>query len=155
MSAPMTSASSPKSDQPAGRSEGQANYTIAELAEAFGISHRTLRFYEDKGMLRPRRVGNKRLYTNRDRRRLRIILDGKQVGLTLREIQQYLDTYDLRDGSYDHLRRALDKVHHQRHLLQQRRAAIEKSLEELARVEQIIEGMLAEPQDPDGHGDKI
>jgi len=151
----MTSASSRKPDRPSGRSEGPAIYTIAELAEAFGISHRTLRFYEDKGMLRPRRVGNKRLYTNRDRRRLRIILDGKQVGLTLREIQQYLDTYDLRDGSYDHLRRALDKVHHQRHLLQQRRAAIEKSLEELARVEEIIEGMLAEPQDPDGHGDKI
>ena len=77
------------------------------------------------------------------------------MGLTLREIQEYLDTYDLRDGSYEHLRRALDKVQHQRHLLQQRRSAIEKSLAELARVEQIIEGMLAEPQDPDGQGDKI
>lgn len=144
-----------RKDRAVRRSEGPAIYTIAELAEAFSITHRTLRFYEDKGMLRPRRVGNKRLYTNRDRLRLRIILDGKQVGLTLREIQEYLDTYDLRDGSYDHLRRALDKVHHQRHLLQQRRQAIEKSLAELARVEQIIEGMLAEPQDPDGQGDII
>ncbi|WP_127144901.1 MerR family transcriptional regulator [Pelagibacterium montanilacus] len=144
-----------RKDRPPPRGEGPAIYTIAELAEAFSITHRTLRFYEDKGMLKPRRVGNRRLYTNRDRRRLRIILDGKQVGLTLREIQEFLDTYDLRDGSYDHLRRALDKVHHQRHLLQQRRAAIETSLNELARVEQIIEGMLAEPQDPDGQGDKI
>lgn len=144
-----------RKDRVARRSEGPAIYTIAELADAFSITHRTLRFYEDKGMLRPRRVGSKRLYTNRDRLRLRIILDGKQVGLTLREIQEYLDTYDLRDGSYDHLRRALDKVHHQRHLLQQRRSAIEKSLAELARVEEIIEGMLAEPQDPDGQGDKI
>lgn len=137
------------------KGDGPAIYTIAELAEIFSITHRTLRFYEDKGMLRPRRVGNKRLYTNRDRRKLRIILDGKQVGLSLREIQQYLDTYDLRDGSYVHLRTALDKVHHQRHLLQQRRVAIEKSLSELARVEQIIEGMMSEPQDPDGQGDII
>lgn len=149
----MTSAA--RKDRAPHRNDGPAIYTIAELSEAFDITHRTLRFYEDKGMLRPRRVGNRRLYTNRDRRRLRIILDGKQVGLTLREIQEYLDTYDLRDGSYDHLRRALDKVHHQRHLLQQRRTAIEKSLSELARVEQIIEGMLAEPQDPDGQGDII
>jgi DNA-binding transcriptional MerR regulator len=148
------SSTSPQGTRPR-RKDGPAIYTIAELADAFGISHRTLRFYEDKGMLRPRRVGNRRLYSNREKRRLRIILDGKQVGLTLREIQEFLDTYDLRDGSYDHLRRALDKVHHQRHLLQQRRAAIETSLAELARVEQIIEGMLAEPQDPDGAGDKI
>jgi DNA-binding transcriptional MerR regulator len=147
--------SAARKERAARRSDGPAIYTIAELADAFGITHRTLRFYEDKGMLRPRRVGNRRLYTNRDRLRLRIILDGKQVGLTLREIQEYIDTYDLRDGSYEHLRRALDKVHHQRHLLQQRRAAIEKSLTELARVEQIIEGMLAEPQDPDGQGDII
>lgn len=149
----MTNAA--RKDRAQQRGDGPAIYTIAELAEAFDVTHRTLRFYEDKGMLRPRRVGNKRLYTNRDRRRLRIILDGKQVGLTLREVQEYLDTYDLRDGSYDHLRRALDKVHHQRHLLQQRRAAIDKSLNELVRVEQIIEGMLAKPQDPDGRGDII
>lgn len=135
--------------------EGPAIYTIAELAEAFGITHRALRFYEDRGMLRPRRIGQKRLYTNRDRRRLRVILDGKQVGLSLRQIQEFLDTYDLRDGNYDQLRRALDKVYAQRLLLQQRRVAIEKSLAELARVEQIIEGMMAEPQDPDGRGDLL
>src|SRR5690554_2642073 len=132
----MTSARKSRSAQ---RGYGPAIYTIAELADTFGITHRTLRFYEDKGMLRPRRVGNRRLYTNRDRTRLRIILDGKQVGLTLREIQDYLDTYDLRDGSYEHLRRALDKVQHQRHLLHQRSAAIEASLVELARAEKIIE----------------
>ncbi|MFT6658399.1 MerR family transcriptional regulator [Maritalea sp.] len=117
-------------------------YTIGDLADFFGITHRALRFYEDKGMLKPRRIGQKRLYSNRDRTKLRLILNGKQIGMTIREIQDFLESYELRDGNDVQMRKALAKVRSQRLLLKQRRESIEMSLLELERVEAIIAGMV-------------
>jgi len=117
-------------------------YTIGDLADFFGITHRALRFYEDKGMLKPRRVGQKRLYSNKDRTKLRLILNGKQIGMTIREIQEFLESYELRDGNDVQMRKALAKIRSQRLLLKQRRESIEMSLQELERVEKIIAGMV-------------
>lgn len=68
-------------------------YTITDLANEFGITHRTLRFYEEKGLIEPERKGQTRLYSKRDRARLQLILRGRDVGLTLYEIRQILDLY--------------------------------------------------------------
>jgi DNA-binding transcriptional MerR regulator len=68
-------------------------YTITELANEFGITHRTLRFYEEKGLIEPERRGQTRIYSPRDRARLRLILNGRELGLTLYEIRQILDSY--------------------------------------------------------------
>ncbi|MGJ8527805.1 MerR family transcriptional regulator [Maritalea sp.] len=117
-------------------------YTIGDLADFFGITHRALRFYEDKGMLKPRRVGQKRLYSSKDRTKLRLILNGKQIGMTIREIQAFLESYELRDGNERQMRKALAKIRSQRLLLKQRRESIDISLQELERVEKIIAGMV-------------
>lgn len=93
-------------------------------------------------MLKPRRVGQKRLYSNKDRTKLRLILNGKQIGMTIREIQEFLESYELRDGNDVQMRKALAKVRSQRLLLKQRRESIEMSLQELERVEKIIAGMV-------------
>ncbi|MDO8839079.1 MAG: MerR family DNA-binding transcriptional regulator [Parvibaculum sp.] len=69
-------------------------WTITDLAAEFGITPRALRFYEEKGMLSPDRRGQARLYSKRDRARLKLILNGRDVGLTLYEIRTILDLYD-------------------------------------------------------------
>jgi len=68
-------------------------YTITDLANEFGITHRALRFYEEKGLIEPERKGQTRIYSDRDRVRLRLIVNGRDVGLTLYEIRQILDSY--------------------------------------------------------------
>lgn len=68
-------------------------YTITDLANEFGITHRALRFYEEKGLIEPERKGQTRIYSNRDRARLRLIVNGRDIGLTLYEIRQILDSY--------------------------------------------------------------
>ena len=73
-------------------------FTIRDLAKEFGVSARTLRFYEEKGLLDPTRRGEQRLYTRRDRARLAYVLAGKTVGFSLEEVREMLDLYDLGDG---------------------------------------------------------
>ena len=68
--------------------------TVTDLAHELGISARTLRFYEDKGLIAPRRIGAARVYSHRERARMILILRGKELGFSLREIQDYLDLYD-------------------------------------------------------------
>src|SRR5437588_5761655 len=74
---------------------GRKSFTIRELTKEFGISARTLRFYEEKGLIVPRRNGQERLYSRRDRARLKYVLMGKAVGFSLEEVRQMLDLYDL------------------------------------------------------------
>lgn len=69
-------------------------YTIGELASAFQLSPRAIRFYEDQGLLSPQRAGTTRVYTKRDRARLQLILRGKRLGFTLADIREFLDLYD-------------------------------------------------------------
>src|SRR5580700_7216029 len=77
---------------------GRDVFTIRDLTKEFGVSARTLRFYEEKGLLDPRRNGEQRLYSRRDRARLRYVLMGKSVGFSLEEVREMLDLYDLGDG---------------------------------------------------------
>ncbi len=78
---------------------GNSLYSVTELGKELGVSARTIRFYEDKGLLSPSRVGNNRVYAARDRARMILILRGKQLGFSLREIKEYLDLYDCRSNT--------------------------------------------------------
>ena len=73
----------------------QKLYSVSELATELGVTARALRFYEDKGLISPQRAGNTRVYTYRDRGRLMLILRGKRLGFSLREVRDWLDLYDL------------------------------------------------------------
>lgn len=121
----------------------QATFTIGELADAFGVSHRTLRFYEDKGLIHPQRQGVTRLYSRRDRRRLELILLGRKVGFSLDEIGSMLAAYDLRDGHPAQLKIALSHLDAQAGMLERRKQDIEEALEALARTRALVAGMLA------------
>jgi DNA-binding transcriptional MerR regulator len=76
----------------------KTHYSIGELCDEFGVTARALRFYEDEELIAPERRGTQRLYTDRDRARLAWILRGKRVGLSLAEIKELLDLYDIGDG---------------------------------------------------------
>ncbi len=118
-------------------------YTISELAREFGVTPRALRFYEDKDLLHPARDGMMRVYSNRDRARLKLILRGKRVGLPLADIREILDLYDIGDGQRAQLRTSLAKFRKQADELSRQREDIDKALEELERGIGWIEEQLA------------
>lgn len=128
------------------KSSKKTSFSIGELAKEFGITLRTLRFYEDKGLLNPRRAGLTRIYTRRDRARLKLVLMGKSVGFSLNEILDMLDLYDLRDGQVTQLRVALDKFSEQIGVLQKQKSDIEQAIDELGRTVQIVSGMLKQKE---------
>jgi len=82
--------------------------TIREMCDKYGVTPRTLRFYEAKELLFPQREGQKRLFTNRDRARLKLILRGKRFGFSLEDIRQLLDLYDLGDGQFTQFARTIE-----------------------------------------------
>ena len=85
-------------------------WTIAELAEEFGVTHRTIRFYEDRGLITPQRRGTRRIYHPRDRVRLELVLRGKRLGFDLAEIRRIVDMYDEAPGEEGQLRYLLDQI---------------------------------------------
>ena len=117
-------------------------FTIGDLAREFGVTLRTLRFYEDKGLLTPRRQGSQRLYSRRDRARLKLILMGKKVGFSLEEIREMLSLYDLKDGQVTLLRVALKKFGDQIAILTGQKQAIEQAIDELSQTVTVVAGML-------------
>ena len=117
-------------------------FTIGDLSREFGVTLRTLRFYEDKQLLNPKRQGMNRLYSRRDRARLKLVLMGKKVGFSLTEIKEMLDLYDLKDGQVTQLKVALSKFNQQIEVLRQQKRHIEQALEELTRTTEIVTGML-------------
>ena len=119
-------------------------FTIGELSREFGVTLRTIRFYEDKGLLNPRRQGLTRLYSRRDRARLKLILLGKRVGFSLVEIGEMLDLYDLKDGQTTQLRVALGKFDQQITFLENQRAEIDQAVNDLKRAREVVSGMLKE-----------
>lgn len=121
-----------------------ATYSIGELAREFAVSLRTLRFYEDKGLISPRREGTTRIYSRRDRARLRLVLTGKRVGFSLGEIREMLTLYDLRDGQVSQMRVALDRFNQQIDILERQRRDIEQAIDELRRTVSVVSGMLRE-----------
>jgi DNA-binding transcriptional MerR regulator len=106
-------------------------FRIGELSKEFDVTLRTLRFYEDKGLLTPRRVGNTRLYSRGDRARLKLILLGKRVGLSLQDVREILDLYDPTGDNTRQLSAALNKGEEQMTVLKKQRAELDKAIEEL------------------------
>ena len=105
--------------------------TISEMCVAFDVTPRTLRFYEAKELLSPRREGTKRLFTKRDRARLTLILRGKRFGFSLEDIRQLLDLYD-RDGSQQtQLARTYDIARARLTQMEQQRAELDEAITEL------------------------
>jgi DNA-binding transcriptional MerR regulator len=118
-------------------------FTIRDLAKEFGVSARTLRFYEEKGLVNPRREGQDRLYSRRDRARLKYVMMGKCVGFSLDEIREMLDLYDVGDRQVTQLKVAHDKFGERIARLQRQRDEIDRAIAELAHARKIIDGMLA------------
>ena len=125
---------------------GKTAYSIGDLAREFDVTLRTLRFYEDKGLLNPRRRVTTRIYTRRDRARLKLVLMGKRVGFSLEEIRSMLDLYDLRDGQVTQLRVSLTKFREQVARLREQKAEIDTAISELTRTCDIVEGILKEKE---------
>jgi DNA-binding transcriptional MerR regulator len=107
-------------------------FGITELCREFGISLRAIRFYEDKGLLNPRRVNGTRVYTRRDRARLALILRAKAIGSSLAEIKHYLDLYGSHgEGRVQQMRYVLQRTDQAIAELEERRAHIDATLAEL------------------------
>lgn len=123
-------------DQALAAEDDGALYSVSQLASELGVTARAIRFYEDKDLITPQRAGTTRVYTSRDRARLRLILRGKQLGFSLREIKEYLDLYDADPQHQTQIRQLLEGVRRRTALLQAQRAAIDASLDELTNIEQ-------------------
>jgi DNA-binding transcriptional MerR regulator len=110
-------------------------YAIGELAREFGITSRTLRLYEEEGLLDPKRDGTRRIYSERNRVRLRLILRGKRLGWSLSEIRESFDLYDSKLGEEAQLESMLGKLQLRRETLIAQRNDIDAALRDLDRVE--------------------
>lgn len=121
-------------------------WTIAELADEFGVTHRSLRHYEELQMLAPERVGNTRIYHRSDHVRLGLIVRGRRLGFTLAQIRTIVTMYDQQPGEAGQLTYLLSQVADRRHDLEQRRRDIEASLAELDTLERRCREDLAELQ---------
>ena len=136
-----------KDDMAGASSEAADGFTrIGELAKKYGVTLRTLRFYEDKGLLTPKREGTTRLYARRDVARLKLIMLGRKVGFSLREVKQMLDLYDPGGSNTKQLKLALDKSEKQLGRLEKQRVAIDEAISELTRSIGIVRTMLSQRQ---------
>ena len=106
-------------------------YSISDLSEEFGVTARALRFYEDEALIAPERRGTTRLYSERDRSRLAWILRGKRVGLSLADIKELLDLYDIGDGRKTQRMKTVERCQAQADKLEQQRVDIDATINEL------------------------
>ena len=145
--APDAPSTAPAAQQPpTGRT-----WTITELAHEFDITPRAIRFYEDVGLLTPARAGRNRVYTLRDRTRLKLTLRGKRLGLSLQEIKQLVDMYDSPSDTAQQLQAFLGVLGEHRRLLEQQLEDLQVTLAEIAQHEErclrMIEGKSGELSD--------
>lgn len=110
-------------------------FTITELADEFALTTRAIRFYEDQGLLSPERRGTRRIYTPRERVRLKLILRGKRLGMSLADIAGILDLYDADHNERPQLMKFLEVLAARRVLLEQQREDIDVVLEEITAIE--------------------
>jgi DNA-binding transcriptional MerR regulator len=125
---------------PPPRSTADANQApslrgIQDVATHLGVTHRTLRFYEDKGLIEPQRVGNTRIYAKRDVARMQLILRGKRLGFSIKEIKDFLDLYDADPQHVEQNQMLLGQVRKRIAQLEHQREAIDKTLVELRAIE--------------------
>lgn len=113
---------------------GGRTFSIGELASEFEITSRALRVYEEEGLLAPLRDGTRRIYSESNRTRLRLILRGKRLGWSLSEIKELFDLYDSSHGEEAQLELMLDKLRQRRQTLEAQRRDIDHALEELERI---------------------
>jgi len=106
-------------------------FTISELAKEFGVTTRTLRFYEDQGLLSPKREGTNRVFSPRDRVRLKLALRGKRLGFSLAEIRELFELYDVSRDEHKQLEEFLTRLERRRAHLEQQREDIEIMLHEI------------------------
>lgn len=118
-------------------------YSITELSREYDVTTRAIRFYEDQGLLQPARRGRTRVYSNRDRVRLKLILRGKRLGFTLHETRELFDLYDSSPGEIGQMQYFLKKIRERRAILQQQQQDIEMLLQELDTIEEQCESQLS------------
>ena len=109
---------------------------IQDVARKLGVTLRTLRFYEKEGLIKPERVGTTRVYTRREIARMQLILRGKRLGFSIREIGEFLDLYDADPEHQEQMQRLIDKVRERLSELEEQRVALELTIEELTVIEQ-------------------
>lgn len=117
------------------QNEPNKNYSIRDLADEYGITTRTIRFYEDKGLITPTRDGQRRIYVKRDRARLKLILRGKRLGFSLDEIVQLVNLYETPEDEIPQLKVYLETLQQHKVMLLAQKLDLEKTLEELEAAE--------------------
>lgn len=146
--------SSPKSAASSGKSAAKdavsPSFTITELAAEFDVTPRAIRFYEDMGLLEPARSGRNRVYTSRDRTRLKLTLRGKRLGLSLQEVKQLVDMYDSSGDTTQQLRAFLAVLNTHRQQLAQQLEDIEITLAEIAQHEERCKQLLGRALQTEG-----
>ncbi len=123
--------------------DGVQEFSIGVLAREFGVTTRTIRYYEDEGLLSPARRGQKRVYGPRERVRLRLILRGKRLGFSIAEIREILDMYESEPGEAGQLRHLIGKIAERRAALERQRADIDQTMADMAEIEARCERALA------------
>jgi DNA-binding transcriptional MerR regulator len=118
-------------------------FTIHDLVAEFDTTSRTLRFYEEKGLLAPARRGQDRIYSRRDRARLKLVLMGRAVGFSLEEVRDMLDLYDLGDGQRTQLEVALTRFEEKLAELDAKRRDIDRAHAELTHARDVVRARLA------------
>jgi DNA-binding transcriptional MerR regulator len=128
---------------------GMREYTISELADEFDVTTRTIRFYEEKGLVTPRREGQRRLYSPGDRVKIKLILRGKRIGLSLAECLEIIDMYDPAHNNEDQLRTLLMRVEAREQELLKRRADLDAMLDNLDEIRALCQRALDSQATPD------